>query len=179
LSATSETLRLIEETSARLCQMAGDAAAADRGTLLTAAWRAHTADMSAATLRSLARGLPAGISVDQTGLAADCVFSPQVGRIVLNLLLLAADSLPSGGTVRLAGSARDLFLQIDGPNAGWPAGTAACVVDEAEAVVALMAGGSAQMVLTTLLAHAAGVRLSFVMAPSAKGGPAILRLGSA
>jgi hypothetical protein len=177
LSATSETLRLIEETSARLSQMVGDGAATPRAALLKAAWHSTQSDMSAAKLRALTLGLPAGIHVDQTGLAPGCVFPAPVGRIVLNLLLLAADCLPSGGSVRLAGSARDLFLQIEGPNAAWPAGMAACVVNEAESVLALRAGGGAQMPLTALLAHAAGVRLSFLMSPSGQCGPAILRLG--
>ncbi len=86
---------------------------------------------------------------------------------MLNLLLLAADSMPAGGTVMLAGSADDLFVRIDGPAAAWPTAMAVCMVNEAAAHAAISAGKAAQMPLTALLAHAAGVRLSVLMSPAA------------
>lgn len=186
MSAHSEASRLIEMTSERLCRdiaradgRGHDIAATSRAKLLEAAWGARESNLSAAAIVSLAAGLPAQISIDPSGLEPDCVFPAPVCRIVLNLLLLAADSLPSGGTVMLAGSPQDLFLRIDGPAASWPSGMGACVVDDAAATAALKAGGMVQMPLTTLLAHASGIRLSFVLSPSGQSEPAILRLGGA
>ena len=212
LSGTSDALRVIELTSARLrkdidglAEVPGDvppdrvadlpaaprqdgpaskapADAAWRLRLLRAAWGPDSHPLSSGTMQSLTAGLPADVTVDLTGFEAMCVFPPPIGRIVLNLLLLAAESLPMGGTIRLAGSADDLFLRIAGVGAAWPAGMAICAVDEAAAVTAItdaaMTGaGGVQMPLTTLLAHASGVRLSFLLASSSRGEPPILRLG--
>jgi hypothetical protein len=212
LSGTSEALRLIELTSARLCEdIGGPGEPFDDGPaerigemppasrhneitgkapldpawrlrLLRAAWGPDSQTLSSDGLQSLAAGLPADVSVDPTGLEETCVFPPPVGRIVLNLLLLAAASLPLGGTVMLAGSADDLFMQIAGPGAAWPAGLAACAVDQATAVAAisgtpLNGGGGVQMPLTALLAHTSGVRLSFLLSPSSRSEPPMLRLG--
>jgi hypothetical protein len=121
--------------------------------------------------------LPQQVSVDLAALRQQTVFAADAGRIVLNLLLLAAESLPSGGTVTLAGSADDLFVRITGWKAAWPAGIALCLAEETEARSALTEQRSLQMALTALLAHAARIRLSLVLSPTARDEPAILRLG--
>ena len=105
------------------------------------------------------------------------VFPAAAGRIILNLLLLAADSLPTGGIVTLAGTADDLLVRISGPAAAWPAGLALCVVDETATRAALTEASSLQMGITALLAHGLGVRLSLLMPPATLPQPAILRLG--
>jgi hypothetical protein len=98
--------------------------------------------------------------------------------MVLNLLLLAGDSLPGGGTIRLTGAAADLFIHIDGPRAAWPAGLAACLADATTALAALDEVRTVQMPLTALLAHGLGLSLSPLMSPAAQ--PAYpLRLGRA
>lgn len=206
MPGTSEALRLIELTSAHLCQhissltgvlndalgarvedlppdpelykLAGMAAAhlTRRLQLLRAAWGPDHEPLPAEQVLLLARGLPPRVRVDLTALDASCLFPSRVGRIVLNLLLLGADSLPSGGTILLAGSADDLFLRIVGPAAAWPAGLGACVVDETAARAAMTAELGVQMPLTTLLAHASGVRLSLLLPPSRQTEPPILRL---
>jgi hypothetical protein len=148
--------------------------------LLRAAWGPDDNKvLSCAYLRYLAVGLPADVAVDPAGVEEHCVFPPPIGRIVLNLLLLAAESLPAGGTITLAGSADDLFLRIAGRGAAWPVGMAACIASEAIAVAAMTGGGggSAQMPLTALLAHASGIRLSFLLSASSQTEPPMLRLG--
>jgi hypothetical protein len=208
LSGTTQTLRMIEQTSARLCKGIGglaeprhDAPGERGGTVPSAPWLAASegkapADpacrvkllraawgpdenkaLSSAYLRSLATGQQADVAVDPAGLEDNCVFPPPVGRIVLNLLLLAAESMPSGGTITLAGSADDLFLRIAGRGAAWPTGMAACIADEAVAIVAMTGGDGAQMPLTALLAHASGIRLSFLLSASSRTEPPMLRLG--
>ena len=105
------------------------------------------------------------------------VFPASLGRIVLNILLLAADSLPEGGQIMLAGTPEDLFIRIDGPAAAWPAGMALCLANEAEARSALTDGRHPQMALTVQLAHIADMRLSALLATHTQSEPAILRLG--
>jgi histidine phosphotransferase ChpT len=146
--------------------------------LRQAAWRPLAEQaVSLPRLCSLAAGLPDRIALDVSGLDPDTDFPAPAGRIVLNLILLAADSLPDGGTVRLAGTATDVFVQIAGATAAWPRGMAACLTDEAAARSALTGEGSLQLALTALLARAAGLRLSLVLGPARHGAPAVLRLG--
>jgi histidine phosphotransferase ChpT len=152
-------------------------ALATRLDLRRCAWGPDGDPMSLAHIRHLARGLPEQISVDMSAMDQNAVLPAATGRIVLNLLLLAADSLPSGGTVVVAGEPDDLFVRISGQAAAWPTGTAVCLLDEAEARSALTDGRSLQMALTALLAHAAGIRLSVVLSGSSRNKPAILRLG--
>jgi hypothetical protein len=187
VSASSETLRLIELTAARLRQdhhadMATIRSRTDRrgkchSDFISAAWGSDVAPSSLDDLMKLLPGLPDGVDVDLSGLPPGCTFPPQIGRIVLNVLLLAARSMPSGGDVLLAGSVDDLFLRMEGADAAWPAGMGACISDEKAAQAAITAGGSTLMALTALLAHASRVRLSFLLSPGAASGPPILRLG--
>ncbi|HEY1410897.1 MAG TPA: histidine phosphotransferase family protein, partial [Rhodopila sp.] len=196
MSGTDSTLRLIELTSATLCHdisglvgsLGDDADAPElektlvdvltaRLALRGAAWGPEGEPLTLARMRSLARGLPRQVVVEASAVERDTVFAASAGRIVLNLLLLAADSLPSGGAVMLAGSANDLFVRIAGPAAAWPAGMALCLANETEARFALNAWRAPQMALTALLAHAAGIRLSVLFSPTGQNDPAILRLG--
>jgi len=204
MSGTYGALRLIELTAARLChdisglveslehalsggappdagaeRKARDAALAlaSRLALCQAAWGPDGDKLSLARMRRLADGLPDQVSVDVSALDQGTVFSASTGRIVLNLLLLAADSLHAGGAVILAGEADDLFIRIAGPDAEWPLGMAVCLSDATAARSALTDRHSLQMALTALLAHAAGIRLSVALSPAATQEPAILRLG--
>jgi hypothetical protein len=207
MSGTDSALRLIELTSAALChdisrlvrsldhaasvsvsssaytpefeKTAQDTARAltARLALRRAAWGPGSEPMTLARMRSLAHGLPEPVTVDASTLDDDIVFPAATGRIVLNLLLLASDSLPSGGTVILAGTADDLFVRITGPAAAWPIGMAVCLFDESEARSALTEWRHPQMAVTALLAHESGIRLSLVIAPTRGNEPAILRLG--
>jgi histidine phosphotransferase ChpT len=204
MSGTNSALRLIELTSARLCHDIGDLvgslgqaastsaeeparrekaaleaayAITARLELRQAAWVPDGEPVSLARIKSLVRGMPERITVDASAVDQATVFPAATGRIVLNLLLLAADSLPLGGTIILAGTPEDLFVRIAGPAAAWPTGMATCLSDETEARSALTEWRSLQMALTALLAHAAGIRLSVLFAPSARNEPPILRLG--
>jgi hypothetical protein len=207
MSGTHGALRLIELTSAHFCHGISDllgslddafsdpASGAPRDPnavktafgaaraltarleLRQAAWGPDGGPMPRARLQALAGGLPQRVAVDISALDPNTVFPPAIGRIVLNLLLLAADSLPSGGTVVLAGTPRDLLVRIAGPAAAWPIGFSVCLADEIEARSALTEGRSLQMALTALLAHAAAIRLSVVLPAIGQNEPPILRLG--
>lgn len=172
LSARAETQRLIDLALARLRQ---DPAAAFG--LRQAAWGATEEPVSAARLAELGADLPEPVALDLSALPPDCVFAPARARVLLNLLLVAADSLRSGGVIRLAGDAGDLFVAIAGPSAAWPPGMALCVVNEAAAQAALAAESDGLMPLTALLALATGLRLSLLLSPRPQAQPPIVRLG--
>ena len=145
--------------------------------LLRAAWSAAETSLPLAELAPLAAGLTGArnLTLDLTGVAEATVFPPAVGRMVLNLLLLANDSLPAGGRIALSGDATEVFVIIDGPHAAWPIGLALCLVDEGAARAACSDATTIQMPLTALLARGMGLRLSLLMA-TAGNRPAPLRL---
>ncbi len=151
-----EALQLAEETAGLL---------ASRLRLLRAAWAADAPGLSVAELRSLAPGLPnRRAAVDFSRLAEGADFEPGSARVVTNVLLLAGECLRSGGTVTLTGAADgDLAVVLSGPNAAWPAGFAAMLVDEAACWAALTDARTMQAPLTALLARAAGIRLSLLL----------------
>ncbi len=154
----SETVALAEDTAAELAQ---------RLKLLRAAWGQDGDDMDVARLRGLAESLSSSrrVRLDLTGLEPDVVFPAPAARVVLNLLLLAAESLPGGGIVALSGSASgSILVTISGPQAAWPAGFAAWLSDDAAAWEAVMASPRRlQAPLTALLARGLGLRLSMPM----------------
>ena len=165
----SETLAVGRDAARELVQ---------RLKLLRAAWGPDLGPLTLTGLLTLADGRPNArrVLVDAAGLPPDTVFAPPTGRLALNLLLLASDSLPGGGTVSLVGSAADLFVAIDGPRAAWPSGFAGCLADETAAFAALNGARTLQMPLTALLAQGLGLRLSLLMAPRSDAGPPPLRL---
>jgi hypothetical protein len=205
MSGTNGALQLIEMASARLCQAmhesvgqleqalstqanddASKSAAAKaaqalfhRLKLIRAAWGPADEPITLVIMTGLARGLPERVVIDTSALPPATVFCASRGRILLNLLLLAADSLPAGGRIVLAGAADDIFLQLVGREAAWPVGMSIYLTDEAEALTALTNGQNPQMALTSLFAQAAKIRLSLLLAPTAQMQPAIVRLGGA
>jgi histidine phosphotransferase ChpT len=106
------------------------------------------------------------VKVDAGALRPDSVFPPPVGRVVLNLIMLACDCFPRGGTIVLLGEPADLLVRIVGPGAAWPPGLAECMCDEAAAFAALTSALSVQMPLTALFAENGGLRLSPVLGPA-------------
>lgn len=129
--------------------------------LLRAAWGGLADPLDLPHLAALATGLAASrVALDLAGLPPATVFPPATGRLVLNLLLLAADSLPRGGALRLDGAAGDVIARLDGPHAAWPAGLIGMLADEAAAWQALTNPRALQAPLTALLARHHGLRLT-------------------
>jgi len=147
--------------------------------LLRAAWGPPEEAMTVAAMRTLATGLPNAcrITLDTAALAPETDFPPETARIVLNLLLLAQESLPAGGTVRLAGCAGDLLIVIGGERAAWPAILPRCLAGEAAATAALLDARTLQAPLTALLARRAGIPLGMLIQAGRSDAPAPLRLG--
>jgi histidine phosphotransferase ChpT len=154
----SETLALAEDTAVELAQ---------RLKLLRAAWGHDGEDMNVARLRGFADTLSSSrrVRLDLTGLDPDAVFPAPAARVLLNLVLLAAESLPGGGIIALSGSLADTILMtIAGPRAAWPVGLAAWLSDEPAAWDAIFADPRRlQAPLATLLARGPGMRLSMLM----------------
>lgn len=91
--------------------------------LLRAAWGMEPEPVDAVAIAALADGLAnrARLALDLEGMGGEPV-SGAVGRIVLNMLLLAAESLPRGGEIVLVRHGGEIAARIVGPSAAWPAG---------------------------------------------------------
>ncbi len=94
--------------------------------LLRAAW---SMDAEIPDLHTLAAGLPGTerLTVDLSGLPPQ--LGPDQRRMVPNLLLLAAQGLPRGGTIHVSGERAGISARIIGTRAGWPACLSPCLVD--------------------------------------------------
>jgi hypothetical protein len=177
-------IRIVELAAARLCGASDTSSspmnqglmASPQCALRRAAWLPRADTLSLAALEGLAVGLPDGIQLETANLAQPAVFASGTARVLMNLLLVAADSLPAGGTVALAGSDKDVFVRISGPNAAWPAGFTALIHDEAAAMAVLATEPGLQPGLTVLLAGQQGLRLSLVIPPTRQDTPPVLRL---
>jgi histidine phosphotransferase ChpT len=156
--AESETLAVAEETAVELGM---------RLKLLRAAWGQDAEELDLIRLQSLADSLFASrrLRLDLGGLEPDSVFPPPAARMILNILLLAAESMPGGGFVALSGSpSSTMLVSISGPRAAWPAGFSACLTDETAAWAAVTADARLiQAPLTALIARENGYRLSMLM----------------
>ncbi len=136
--------------------------------LARAAWGPETDALTLSSLLALATPALSArrVGLDTRALPADCVFSPPVSRVALNLIMLACDCMPKGGIIILVGEPADLFIRISGPGAAWPAGFTACMNDAAAAVSVLGGARSVQMPLTALLAVSRDLVLSPVLGPT-------------
>lgn len=90
-------------------------------------------------IADLVAGLPGvdRLRVDVAGMG-ELADAPR--RLVANLLLLAAQSLPRGGAIRLSGHAAAMSLAIEGPRAAWPQalGNDGAAVEAREVVIAVI-----------------------------------------
>jgi histidine phosphotransferase ChpT len=165
--ADSETLAVAEETAIELVQ---------RIRLLRAAWGQEGESLDLVQLQTFAEGLSTSrrLQLDLIGMKPEAVFAPAAGRVILNVLLLAAESLPGGGIVAMSGSPEsNVLVTIAGPRAAWPPGLAACLTEEAAAWAAATSARSLQAPLTALIASRDGTRLSLLM-PSGSANDAAL-----
>ncbi len=145
--------------------LARDAAAAmgARLRLLRAAWSGDCGPLNAAQLAELALGLPSRVRTELGGLRGD--FPLPTSRVLVNLLLLGGEALPRGGVVALSGQpGGDVMATVEGPIAAWPAAFAVCLVG---GKLAFDDPRLVQAPLVVLLARAAGLRLSLLLAPGA------------
>ena len=101
-------------------------------------------------------------------------------RLLLNVLMLAVESLPGGGAVAVGGDPlAAIMVRLEGSRGAWPAHFASWVVDPAQAWAALdaMAGETArgmQGPLTALVAADCGIRLGFLMGRETESAPPLI-----
>ncbi len=187
-TGANDALRLAELLAARLChELAGSigalagtlelaiedaddagfalaleqaAAAAAQLRLLRAAWGLPGEPLDVAGLRELLIGRPrAGrVHLDLDGLDSTTTYSPHAARLLLNVLLLATEGLPRGGTIVVGQPASDqLAVQLQGDRAAWPASFAAMLDDTATSAADMR---EVQATLTALMARDAGITLT-------------------
>lgn len=164
------------------------ALAGEAGTLLArrvrlarTAWGPAGAAMGLDEWRGLLEGLPRrGVTLDLDGVEGGH-FAPEAARLALNVLLLATECLPAGGVVEVAGRPdQDIMVRLHGPRAAWPAGFAGMLTDPEAAWESLRTADPARVAralqapLTALIAQAAGLRLSVLMAAQAEAAPPLL-----
>ena len=178
--------------SAALGEVAADASALDvareataafgrRLMLLRAAWGMPAA-LPAGGLATLAAGLPNAhrITVELAGGLADAPLPAVVARLLVNAVMLAAESLPRDGTVMLTGdAAAEIAVRIAGDRAGWPDRLAAMLAAPAAAWDGLAGGmrsARLQAAVTALLAHQAGARPRLLLGGSGAVPPLLFDL---
>ncbi|HEX5325644.1 MAG TPA: histidine phosphotransferase family protein [Acetobacteraceae bacterium] len=134
--------------------------------LLREAWTDDATGLDLPGLQSLARGLPGAqrLHLDVSAVPPDTAFAPLMARMVLNVLLLAAEGLPRGGVISLVDAGHGAVLaRISGPRAGWPSGLAACLADEDAAWAAMTDARTLLAPLVAVLSRHLGIRLDILL----------------
>ncbi len=134
--------------------------------LLREAWAGVGNRLDLLRLDALTRGLPGAhrLDVDLSALPSGTVLQPRMACVVLNVLLLATESLPRGGVIALAAAGgTDILVTITGLRAAWPAGLAVCLTDEETAWTALNGPRALLAPLVALLARRLAIRVSLLL----------------
>lgn len=151
--------------------------------LLRAAWGPTTEELDIARLQDLALGTPGAhrMRLDLSGLPRESLFSPELSRVLVNVIILGAEALPRGGTLTFSptNEAR-VRASIRGTRAAWPAALAPSLVSEAAALAALDNPRTVLGPLVALIAHRLGIPLVLERGthPSGRRGPPALLIGS-
>ena len=138
--------------------------------------------MSVDELAVLCKGLPqfGRITVNFDNLPPGGVFAAGMARLLLNVLILAVESLPNGGSVLLRGDpAGTIMVWLIGVHAAWPSHFAVWMADSERAWAAIdEVSGEAtrgfQGPLAALIGRDCGIRLSFLMSRDAERAPPLI-----
>ncbi|MDE2333448.1 MAG: hypothetical protein KGK10_02800 [Rhodospirillales bacterium] len=184
LGTVNGALELAEQADAEALALAREATTdlAHRLRLYRAAWAEGAGPGSVAELAALALGLAhRRVRLDITGLPGQARLRPELGRILLNVLLLGAEGMPRGGTLALHGDPEgDIAALLAGPGAAWPAGTAQALAHPAAALSRLRDPSTTlpSRVLVAsfiaLLAAREGLRLRLLLGPGEAQAPPLL-----
>jgi histidine phosphotransferase ChpT len=138
LSALSGVLDLMRRapTHGEAAEIAEQAvrAAQDRLRLFRAAWCESDRNIETSDIIALTEGLHVTrrVVMDMHGLSGS--FPPDTGRLILNFLLVAVESLAGSGHVTVLGSAQSgVTIRIAGAHAHWPASLARYLTTPGEA----------------------------------------------
>ncbi len=172
------------EAAEEALSLAGDVSTimAGRLRLLRAAWSGGAPALDLEEFRRLAEVLATRrLRLDLGGLVPGATFSPAATRVVLNVLLLAADCVNGTGAVRVVGDpSAEVIVTLEGPRAAWPAGFAAVLADPTKAWQTVQdsqgveASRGLQAPLTALIAAQCRARLSLLMATGTETVPPML-----
>lgn len=176
----SGTLDLVGQGDGDMLGLARDTAAGlrQRLRLYAAAWGGAEEDAGAEELAALLAAAPAAPRVRflLDHLSAGWTLPAALVPLALNAALLAAEALPRGGTVTLAGSAADgLVVCPEGRDAAWPPGLLALLGGGREE--AALGEGPRRVVAPLLLRLAAEAGWGVSLAQGSDGGPPPLVLG--
>lgn len=184
LGTVTGALDLAERADAEALALARDATTdlAHRLRLYRAAWGEGGGPASVAELAALAQGLAhRRVRLDVAGLPGQARMRPEFGRVVLNVLLLAAEGMPRGGTVGMHGEPETEIAVIpSGLGAAWPPGTAEAIANPATALARLRQQSGTLTPRTllppfvALLAAREGLRLGLLMGPDGVQAPPLL-----
>ena len=155
-----------------------------RVALMRCAWANNQTRLSVKRLGELADALPGAhrLRTDLSGFPSRTVFPASMGRVVLNVMFLASESLPRGGTITLSPhQGDDILIAIAGTHAAWPAGFAEMLSDPESAWSSLENGGRLIPSLVALISIRFGIRVSLLPPDGTKrrGKPAAKLLVSA
>ena len=120
--------------------------------LVRAAWGSG-ADIPA--LETLLPGLP-GVDRLRVDLAGFVTADDEMRRLALNLLVVAAASLPRGGAIHLAGTDISFALEIEGLRAAWPETLRNCLASQHALLEACEAPRAVAVALACLQARTIG-----------------------
>jgi histidine phosphotransferase ChpT len=183
LSGALECVAEMADNEDDALRLASDAAGAlmARLRLLRAAWSGPEGDLTPQDLSELLQGLSRRdrLRIDVSALRPHAL--PAVAaRLLLNVLMLAAEALPVGGTITVRQAPADdaagdfaIVTLISGVRAAWPAGLATCLADPADIAIQLAADRRLQAPLTALLARSSHLSLQFLFG-AADQPPALL-----
>lgn len=164
-----EALGLAQDSARELTQ---------RLRLVREAWGEPGEAMDRSRLQDFAAGLPGArrITLNLSGLDGGAELSPELGRVLLNALLLGAEGLAMGGTLAASGDTAGLEVSIAGPKAAWPRSFVALLEKPFGAAEAASRAGprGLQAPLLVLMAESAGFGLRLLDNPK---GPPVLRIG--
>ena len=148
--------------------------------LLRSAWGPAGEALDTARLQDLALATPGAhrMRLDLSSLPRGRLFSPELSRVLLNVIVLAAESLPRGGTLTLLQTSEaGVIATIRGQRAAWPETLAASLGSEAAAWSALDTPRGLLAPLVALIAHRLGVPLALApptRVPGRRGPPSLL-----
>jgi len=130
---------------------------------IRAAWAEEGVELDADEIRETCAGLPAARKIGFKFEGLTGYFDPPMSRGLLNLVMLAMEALPRGGTIRLIGNQEaGAIISIEGRDAAWPAGLDSLLVDDEAAWRAVRDARSLLAPLTALILRASGLELQIL-----------------
>jgi len=145
--------------------------------MLRSAWGGGAGPLAMAEIVEMMEGLSGRHRLRiETGQVTDEALMPApVTRVLLNILMVAAESLPFGGTINMVGSSSGgIAIMISGRNAAWPAGLPGWLASRQTAWAAIDSPRQVAGPLAILLADAEGISLSMLLGGSANEVPPLL-----